>query len=653
MAGVKRVMGCRFHLLLLSGILLAGRSVAAEPDEEDESSEVSEIIVSASRSHRLVRDQAVRVEVVPQEELEESRTVAPGNLTNLLNELPGARMEVGSAGLGSTSLRLRGMPGRHAQILFDGLALAGAQPGSFSLLQSPPIDLQRVELIKGAASALYGGSGLAGVLNLVSRAPGAGSEWLLSQTSAGGTDADLFYDGGGDAGHGFTLTGSAHYQSRRDFDGDGWAELPGFERFTARPRWHWGDSDHDNFATLGVSGENRNGGTTGNNTLPGAAPFDASLDTRHVDAGWTSSITREDGDVVGVKLSGTWTQHEQVYGGPEIDDAATNLFAETTYQGKFGDHDWTLGAAFQYDDLSVPDVRGVGHLYTTPAIFAQDEYSPKQWFALSASVRVDAHSEFGTIVSPRISALFRFDPDVSLRASVGTGFAPATPLVDEVEEVGFGRLDPLQGVRDERASSASLDFHWYARPFDINLSAFGSDLRHPLDVEASSQPDRIRIVNDDGEFRVRGAEMLVGCVIGDAHLLASATWLDATEESTSRNRQRAELIPEFAGEVAAIFEFEGRGRAGFEISYTGPQAVHDDPYRMRTPSLLEVNALAEITFGKIAVFANAFNLTDEKQSDSDPVLWPAGTAGLGGNPVTPAWASMVGRYFSVGLRSRF
>ena len=54
-------------------------------------------------------------------------------------------MDSASAGLGGTSLRLRGLPGRHARVLTDGLALGGVQPDSFSFLQAPPVDLKRVE----------------------------------------------------------------------------------------------------------------------------------------------------------------------------------------------------------------------------------------------------------------------------------------------------------------------------------------------------------------------------------------------------------------------------------------------------------------------------------------------------------------------------
>jgi len=112
-------------------------------------------------------------------------------------------------------------------------------------------------------------------------------------------------------------------------------------------------------------------------------------------------------------------------------------------------------------------------------------------------------------------------------------------------------------------------------------------------------------------------------------------------------------LPEFTAEIATIFEFEGRGRAGFELGYTGSQRVDDDPYRTTTPGFLELNALAEIRVGRAFVFLNAFNVTDEKQQDTDPLLRPANARALGGNPVTDAWAPLIGRWFSAGVRVKF
>ncbi len=184
---------------------------------------------------QLVRDQPLRVEVVPDEEIRESLTVAPGNLTNILNELAGVRMQAAAPGLGGTSLQFRGLPGRHAQILSDGLPLGGVQTDSFSLMQTPPVDLSRVEVIKGVASALYGASALSGVLNLTSRQPAGASEMLINQTSRGGSDFAGFFADELSESTGLTLTGGAHHQSRNDPDHDGWAEQPGYTRGLIAP----------------------------------------------------------------------------------------------------------------------------------------------------------------------------------------------------------------------------------------------------------------------------------------------------------------------------------------------------------------------------------------------------------------------------------
>lgn len=638
------------RLLPLFGLIASGLLSPLVVAEEDEAN-IDEFVVTATRSRQLVRDQPVRVEVVPEEELAESRTAVPGNLTNLLNELAGARMEAGSAVLGGASLRLRGMPGRHAQILSDGLALSGSQSDAFSFLQTPPVDLGRVEVIKGVASALYGGSALSGVLNLVSRPPGSESELLLSQSSIDSTDADLFLAGRAGAPLGLTFTGSAHRQSRRDRDDDGWAEVPGYRRVTARPRMFWNEGNHSVFATVGFIGEDRTGGTLSSAQLPGRGAFAASLDTRRVDGGMVATTTADGGSVISIRLDGSHTHHDRVFGAASTEDSTTSLGIETLYQTRIGLHDWALGAALRRDELSVPDMPGVSHVYTVPALFAQDEFSPAGWMAISASARVDHHSDFGTFFSPRASALLRLPDNVSIRASLGTGYAPVTPVLDEVEEVGFGALNPLRDLQAERASSASLDLKWKAEPLEVNLSAFASEIRHPLQAEPAVQPGRIDILSASRPFRVHGAELLVGATMDDLHVLVNTTYLDATEAAPAGGGRPAERLPKLTAEVATILEFEGRGRAGVEISYDGAQHLYDDALRTRAPSLLQINALAELRIGRIFVFVNGFNLTDKQQQDYGPLLRPAANPGLGGNPVNPAWASLIGRYFALGFRT--
>lgn len=646
----RRLAGHWLAVLAIAAASATAQTTAPHASADDDADEESadSVVVTASRSGQLVRDQPLRIEVVPDVEIEESLSVAPGNLTNILNELAGVRMQASAPGLGGTALQVRGLPGRHAQILSDGLPLAGAQTDSFSLMQTPPLDLARVEVIKGVASALYGGSALSGVLNLVSQPPTSESNILLNQTSVGGSDAVGFFGGSLSPVLGYTITGGAHYQSREDPDHDGWSDLPGYDRVSLRPRFFWnGGDDRSLFTTLGYTQEDRAGGTMRGQTLPNGATFAEALHTQRLDGGAVARFPV--GELRGsARWSANLTEHDRVFGTNRIDDEEATVFAEATLAGGVRAHKWIVGAALQYERLHTADVPGVSFDYTVPAVFAQDEFSPVRWLSLAASARVDAHSDYGTFVSPRVSALFRIESDWSLRASVGTGFAAPTPLVEDVQARSLGLLNPLRGLRAERASSVSLDAKWAEKPWDVNVSVFSSEIRHPLDVEQAIQADRLELVNSDGALRARGAEMLIGYSSGPLHMLANATYLDVTEAAPLGGRRDAELIPRFSAELATILEDEERGRVGIEIAYTGPQALTEDPYRSESPGYWEVNALAEVKLGRAAVFMNALNLTNFRQRDYQPLLRPS--PGLAGEPITDVWASLIGRTFNIGVR---
>ncbi len=154
------------HLLVLASVFALSFPCASHsaevPASQDEDTGLQQVVVTSTRTPTLIRDEPLRVEVVPAEEIEENLTVQPGNLSSLLTEIPGIRVQSSAPGLGGAGLQLRGMPPRDTLVLTDGLPLLGAEPDAFGLLQTPPLDLERVEVIKGAASALYGGSALGG-----------------------------------------------------------------------------------------------------------------------------------------------------------------------------------------------------------------------------------------------------------------------------------------------------------------------------------------------------------------------------------------------------------------------------------------------------------------------------------------------------------
>jgi len=110
------------------------------------------------------------------------------------------------------------------------------------------------------------------------------------------------------------------------------------------------------------------------------------------------------------------------------------------------------------------------------------------------------------------------------------------------------------------------------------------------------------------------------------------------------------LVPRQSAERGAIFASEKRRRLGFEIGYTGRQAVAYDPYPQVTPGFVELNALAEACFADIAVVMNAINLTNVRQTNYGPLLRPS--PGPRGNPITDAWAPLDGRTFNLSVRAK-
>lgn len=138
-------------------------------------------------------DDALPVQSVPTDEIEENLSVQPGNLSSLVDELPSMRLQASAPALGGI-----------------GLQLLGTAPDAFGLLQTPPVDVQRVEVIQGTASPLYGDAALAGVLNLVSRTPNAASTVLANVTAHDGQDSVGFFAHKDASAWSTTVTAGAH-----------------------------------------------------------------------------------------------------------------------------------------------------------------------------------------------------------------------------------------------------------------------------------------------------------------------------------------------------------------------------------------------------------------------------------------------------------
>src|SRR6185295_2263390 len=345
-------------------------------------------VVASTRTDKRLEDQPMRVEVLDREEIEEKMLMTPGDIVMMLNEMGGMRVQTTSPSLGAASVRIQGMRGRYTRVLSDGLPLFG-EVGGLGLLQIPPMDLGQVEVIKGVASALYGAGAMGGVINLLSRRPGAEpeEEFLLNRSTRGATDAVTFLSRTFARGWSGSLLGGGHWQETNDVNDDAWADLPGYSRGVVRPRVFWdGGGGRTFFATTGFTYEDRQGGTPGGEVLIATGqPYVEALETRRYDAGAVGQFLIKDRYVVTARAAIARQSHDHRFGEVLERDRHDTSFGEAAVRGTAGRQTWVAGFAIERDAYTARDVPRFDYDFLVPGAFAQYDVTMSPKFSLSGS----------------------------------------------------------------------------------------------------------------------------------------------------------------------------------------------------------------------------------------------------------------------------
>ena len=628
--------------------------IALEPLPEFE----EEVVVNAARSPTRIQDQPLRVEIIDREEIEEKALMTPGSVAMLIGETTGLRVQPTAPSLGAANVRIQGLRGRYSQMLADGLPLYGGQGGSFSLLQVPPLDLGQVEIIKGAASALYGSSALGGVINLVSRRPTEpGREVLFNQTSLGGSDVTFWLADTTISRWSWTLLSGFHYQHRGDRDDDGWTDVTGYERGMVRPRLFYSNaSDTTAMMTGGVIFEDRRGGTLDGYVAPDGNPFAESLGTSRGDVGGIVSRVLPSTHLLSVRGSYGRDSQDRTFGDVRERGTRSTGFGEISLQGASTRHTWVAGAAYQHDGYDAVDLPAFDYSFNAPALFAQDEFGFGS-VRVSLSGRLDFHDEYGTLASPRGSLLWRPDPEWTVRVSAGGGAFAPTPFIEDTDETGLSRIAPLEGLVAERAWGGSLDVTRRAGGLELTATVFASDVRNPVQLVGESEDDmqtngQFMLVNASGRTTTWGSELLGRYRSGPFLAIATYAFVRSRElDEESGLRREVPLTPRHYAATDLMFESEDWGRAGIELYYVGRQELDDNPYRTSGVGQFIVGALVEKRFERFRLFVNSENLGDVRQTRYDPLVRPERHPD--GRWTVDAWAPLEGRVINGGIRVFF
>lgn len=654
-AGTATVVVTRlgFHPESLTVALRAGRDTAVTVTMAETAESLTSVVVTTARGASRIEDAPTRVEVLAGEDVAEKMEMRPADATGFLSEMGGVRVQRTAAGSGAAGVRLQGLRPRYTLMLNDGLPVYGGGGSGLDLLQLPPADLRQVEVIKGPATALYGPAALGGVINLVSKRPGHERDLLVQQSSRGGTNAYGWYSQRFSPAVGLTLLAGAHGQSRQDLNADGWADMPGFERVEARPRLFLeGAHGGSLLVTAGGTRETRRGGFLPGRLAPDGLAYAEQVDTRRADVGVMGHRMLGERMLLQLRGAANRDQQDRQFGEDPESLRRSTGFGELSLSRQQGAHDALVGVSAQADRNQVRQQPALNYHWTTASAFAQDVWTLAPALALTGSARVDQHSRFGTLVSPRLSARYLLTPGLTARVAWAGGQSAPTPYVEETQAVGVRRVRNFGAIRPERADYASADLTGSRGPFQLIATAFTSRIRDAVTATpgVGAAAGTLQVANALAPVRTRGAELFLETSLRDFYGTVIYSYTDAREPATgSGAASPAPYMPRHAGGIDLTFESEETGSwIAVEAFYTGPQPTAGDPYRASGKPYTVVGVLVAQQVGPVRLFCSMENLTDARQSRIAPVVLPS--RALDGRWTTAPWGLLEGRVISLGVR---
>lgn len=620
--------------------------------------EVGDVRISTTRTGREIDDVPTRVEAIDEEEIDEKSSMRSANVSMILNESTGIKVQQTSATSYTQSVRIQGLDGRYTQILKDGFPAFGGFSGSLSILDIPPLDLKQVEIIKGSASTFYGAGAIAGVVNFISKEPEEKSvtSMIFNQTSALGTDLSVF-NSRKFSRVGYTFLGSANYQKEYDADKDDFTELPHTNSFNLNPRvFFYPDAQTRLMIGNSTTFQNRKGGDVfvirrqaddfhqyfeNNNSIRNITTLQFDRDL-------------ESGRKIVAKQSIAFFKREIEIPNYQFRGRQFNSYTDVSYFHPAKNHALVFGFNAVYDQFkensNTANLDRRNETRTTFGGYVQDSFDITNKLSLEAGFRLDAVTNYGVFALPRISFLYRLTDHLSSRVSFGLGYKAPSIFTEEAETLLFQNVLPVgNSLKAERSLGGTFDVNYRNTigekfSYTLNQMFFYTEIRNPLVLQPNAAGRFFSFTNAVQPVKSSGFETNARLSYDIVKLFAGYTYTNAKAEYLAGN-QFLPLVPKSKLNSALLFEKEENFKAGIEAYFTSSQFLTD---RFKTKSFWVLGIFGEKSFGKFSLFINAENITDTRQSRFGTVVFPPHQ-----NPTfSEIYTHTEGRVFNGGIKIR-
>ena len=617
--------------------IFAASASAQTPAPPATPTELDDVVVTATATRRTLQDAPATISVVTRDDLLR-RPVQ--DLTDVLRDVPG--VTINGAGLTRRGVSVRGMPSEHTLFLVDGRRINAAASAiahaDFDLGWVPVEAIERVEIVRGPMSSLYGSEALGGVVNVITRK--ATDEWIGSVTGMAGqqTEGDGgdtwqigAYAGGPLVRDRLGLSLQAESRARGETPEESNPRISALEHRealngSATLTWTPDEAQRIDFTVLGGRDERyRNAVTTG--TTPVYYRTSDTVDriqyaVSHTGTwAWGETAVRAYSSQLERSNAATagQTPSRAVTLGEDIVDARLTLNPD-------GGHRLSVGGEYRHEDLEDPVASLSGHLDTDRyAVFAQDEWTLTPTLSLTGGGRFDHHEKYGWQISPRLYAVWSPIEGLTLKGGGGRGFKSPSlkQLSAEFATVAAAGRFTVYGNPDlepEIGTTFEASAEYRRNGWMVRGGVFNNDIEDLIETRCTQfcgiRGREIRLYQNIAEARIRGAEIGGEAALpAGLTLRADYTWLDSEDRTTSLELSER---PQHSGHATLRWEPGERVWAQVRAEYVGDQLMLANSIQQPVSdyTLVSLEGGYRLT-PRLALRAGVQNLGDERLAD-DP-----------------------------------
>ena len=585
-------MSLRLRRTLLASAIssLACGAVAAQ-----ETPQLNDIVVTASGFEQQISSAPASISVISREELERGHYQ---NVTDALRDVPGVVVTGGGAGDNGNDISIRGMPSQYTLILVDGRPQNSRESrpnGSAGFEQDwlPPLQaIERIEVVRGPMSTLYGSDAIGGVINVITRK--VADTWhgniqldtVLQEDSASGDSRQAnFYLSGPLVADRLGLQLYGRTSERDEDDIENGYEEKSLQSLTARLSLAASDN-HDFTAEAGITEQDRR-------SLVGrSAPAEGCR------GGCTDSIGEYTNSHVALTHSGrfdwgtseTFVQRERSEN-QSRDIEITNTTAKTSAVIPLGMHMLTVGASWEEESLEDGTTNQISDRTAVEnsqwALFMEDEWMLTDAWALTGGLRLDDDDNYGSHLSPRLYSVWNMTPEWTLKGGVSTGYRSPnlreiTPDWGQISRGGnvYGNpdLEPETSLNKEIALLYGND-----AGLSGSLTLFHNDFEDkitriacPINI-CNAGPNQF---GSDPTYRVniddavtQGVEASLSAPLSDTlALTASYTFTDSEQKSGEYAGEPLTQLPRHQVSATLDWDVSARLSQWTKVSYRGEES---------------------------------------------------------------------------------